>query len=315
MTRRRVPTLLAAIASVAMAMTACGDAPPPSAPTPSPAPPASPAPVPVRIQVEGPPGLSSIGQTAQLHAFAVFSDGSRRDVTGETGWLSFGESIVTVSSTGLATATGFGEVDIRAEHRGLFAGIRLPVSRAFGPLFRLTGVIRDLDTGAAVPGAMVERLAARPLDGATALSDHTGAFDVGEAAGVVSLRLSRFGYAGRFTTIPDMAAPTRLDLAMQAEPRPFVERSFEDRFEGTGSLRTRSYRIVTRAQGLLDVLVEATPCAGTSVMQVELRSGGSFFGGGTCAGRVKVYVPESECWLVILSDAPGAFRVTYREPG
>jgi hypothetical protein len=48
-------------------------------------------------------GLVETGNTIQLNAEAVYSDGSARDVTSEASWSSASPSIATVDSTGRVT--------------------------------------------------------------------------------------------------------------------------------------------------------------------------------------------------------------------
>jgi trimeric autotransporter adhesin len=66
------------------------------------------------ITVTGNPTLNGIGQTAQLSAMAKFSDGTTQDVTSKATWQTGNAAFVSVSSTGVATGTGFGQTSISA---------------------------------------------------------------------------------------------------------------------------------------------------------------------------------------------------------
>jgi len=75
----------------------------------------------VRITIAGMPGTPLAPmQTAQLTATATYSDGTLEDVSGAATWDSTNRDVVTVSSAGLATATGAGKAEVSA----VFAGVR-----------------------------------------------------------------------------------------------------------------------------------------------------------------------------------------------
>ena len=56
----------------------------------------------------------SVGQTQQFKATGAYSDGSSKDLTGSVGWTSSDQTILTVSSAGLATATAGGSTTVTA---------------------------------------------------------------------------------------------------------------------------------------------------------------------------------------------------------
>jgi hypothetical protein len=72
-------------------------------------------------------------QTAQLGAQAAYSDGSVRDVTAAAAWGTTDADVLTVSSTGLATATGPGQAEVVASlgtvsGRAALAVVALPAA-------------------------------------------------------------------------------------------------------------------------------------------------------------------------------------------
>jgi len=73
----------------------------------------------VRVTVAGIPDLPLAPmQTAQLTANATYSDGAVSDVTETTTWSSTDSGVLTVSATGLVTATGPGSADVFASFGG-----------------------------------------------------------------------------------------------------------------------------------------------------------------------------------------------------
>ena len=79
---------------------------PPMSPSPNPPPP--PAPFVVGLTLTGNVNLSAVGETTQLTASASYSDGTTKDVSGETVWIVGDRRVVTSSTTGLVTVVGFG---------------------------------------------------------------------------------------------------------------------------------------------------------------------------------------------------------------
>src|SRR5206468_8193809 len=59
-----------------------------------------------------------VGQTAQLTAIAMLSNGTSQDVTAQATWQSSNASIVSVSSGGVASGVAAGEADVRALYSG-----------------------------------------------------------------------------------------------------------------------------------------------------------------------------------------------------
>jgi hypothetical protein len=98
-TVRRISTALAVTGLLA----GCDKAPTTPTTTP-PAVPPQPAATALKVDISGPSRIAP-GESAQLTATVVYSDGSTRDVTNDAGWGSVQPDIVSVSATGMATAT------------------------------------------------------------------------------------------------------------------------------------------------------------------------------------------------------------------
>jgi len=75
-------------------------------------------PVLTNIVVAPPNGSIETGWTQQFTAIAVYSNGDGADVTTSAAWSSSDPTIVTVDSSGLATAVGFGSVTVSGAYGG-----------------------------------------------------------------------------------------------------------------------------------------------------------------------------------------------------
>jgi Bacterial Ig-like domain (group 2) len=140
----------------------------------------------------GPVVIVAPGDTVQLAAFALFSDGSRRDVTNEAAWTSTDPRILSISNTGLATAHQTGEIGIRATvngtegHRGV---LTLPAGT-----YKVAGSVEEGEVP--VPDARVE-VTGGP---ATGLSSVTRPFPGGGSytllgvSGDTQFRVTKDGY-------------------------------------------------------------------------------------------------------------------------
>src|SRR4029079_16833436 len=117
-------TCLSGIASFATVMlVACGgnNNANPVSPTPSPNPSAAVS----AITVTSAPASAT---TFQLTATARFSDNTSRDVTTAAAWTTSNESLATVSQSGVLTAIGTGDVDVRAVYQGVTGLLKMQVT-------------------------------------------------------------------------------------------------------------------------------------------------------------------------------------------
>ena len=101
-------------------LAACGHKSSPSAPSPFVAAAASAQ----SIQISGAGSASSltVGESQQLGASAIMSDGSVKDVSSLVAWTSANEGVATVTSSGLVTGIAPGEASIRAAYENLSSG-------------------------------------------------------------------------------------------------------------------------------------------------------------------------------------------------
>jgi hypothetical protein len=71
---------------------------------------------------------STTAPSFQLTATARMSDGTARDVTSTAAWESSNPLIATVSSTGMVTVAGNGDLDVRATYRSVTGSLHLVVA-------------------------------------------------------------------------------------------------------------------------------------------------------------------------------------------
>ncbi len=74
---------------------------------------------------------SSAGTTVQLMATAQMSDGTSKDVGGQSTWATTNASVASVSASGLVTVKANGDADVTASYQGRVAGQTIHV--AIGP--------------------------------------------------------------------------------------------------------------------------------------------------------------------------------------
>jgi hypothetical protein len=141
---------------------------------------------PPSLTVDGRKSLSAIGETSQLRAVVTQSDGTSRDVTGEVRWNSRDPLVATVSSSGLATALGFGAARIDAGYNTLNSSFQIEVTPA--GTFAVVGEVREPGQGS-VPGVRV----LEPVSGRSTVTDQTGSYMLAVLAGT-RLRFDKDGY-------------------------------------------------------------------------------------------------------------------------
>lgn len=119
----------------------------------SPSPPAASSPTVTVVTVSGAQGISSSARSnAQMTASAQFSDSTARDVTSLASWASSNSAVATISSTGMVTVVGTGDVELRATYQSVVGAMRVAMTRTFV----LTGVVRDASTQLPLAGVRVQ---------------------------------------------------------------------------------------------------------------------------------------------------------------
>lgn len=138
------------------------------------------------LTVDGRQSLDVIGDTSQLTAIASWRDGSTRDVTSTARWTSRNTSVATVSSSGLATAIGFGVADIEAMYESTGRVFQISVTPA--GTFAVGGDVREPGQGT-LAGVRVSE----PVSGKSTFTDRSGAYML-TALASRRLRFEKEGY-------------------------------------------------------------------------------------------------------------------------
>jgi Bacterial Ig-like domain (group 2) len=142
-----------------------------------------------RLEIAGPASIAP-DRTAQFSAIVHRSDGTTRDVTNEAQWLSRDEHILTVSSSGRATAHARGETQINVIVPALQSTRTILVLP--DRTFRLSGTVRN--NNAPVGGARVE-VTGGSAAGLVTMSDSIdGGYRLYGVAGDTSILASKDGY-------------------------------------------------------------------------------------------------------------------------
>jgi hypothetical protein len=180
---------VAVIAAIGLlpAFASCDDKSPTS-PVPPP-PPSQPAPVTiVRIELVAPSEIAP-GESVQLTANAIKSDGSVENVSSQAQWTPTESPVVQLSSTGLVTGKNRGEVFVSARFGGRSANARIFVLPK--GTFRLAGNIKESGFGIANVAVTV---IAGVGEGLTTLSSFGGSYVLYGVSGRVQIHLKKEGY-------------------------------------------------------------------------------------------------------------------------
>ena len=251
-------------------LTGCGGDAPPAAPTPTPA-------ALVRVDIEGPAQqeISGPGATLQLRAVATLADGARPDVTNEAAWSVTDSRVLTVSSRGLVTGVADGGTIVTALYRERAGVTTVRVVRPPALRYPVNGIVRDAETGIPIVDAAIH-----DQQGVVVHTDGNGFFET-QVAGPASFTVGQFGYADASLVLPDVTAPTTVDVRLTPNPGAYIERTVEgelDTDEG-GLAASATLAVSTRAGGIFDAVVEARSCDYNGSMQLTASSGGQTFVG------------------------------------
>ena len=162
-----------------------GDRGTPIRPAPTPA---TPTVFVVRTEVIAPPEIAP-GESVQLTANAIKSDGSVENVTAQARWTPATSVTIDVSAAGVATGKANGEVTVRAEYSARAATARILVLPK--GTFKPNGTIREGDVG-------VDNVRVTVVSGVgqnlTATSGFTGGYVLYGVSGPIRLQTQRDGY-------------------------------------------------------------------------------------------------------------------------
>jgi hypothetical protein len=307
---------------VALSTAACGDDPQPVAPTPAP-------PTLTAVEIEGPAerALGAAGQTLQLRALATLSDGARSDVTNEAAWSVVDARVLSVSSRGLVTGRANGTTSVTATYRDRAGTTRLRVAEELGPRFEVTGIVRDAVRGTPIVGAYILPAsvndepfnpAVTPLP--TVRTDGNGFFTLGTLAGRGRIFVSQFGFEEQTVAVPMLTMPTSLDVRLQPDTAPYIERTLTGRFGAVNEFGrpTTTVRISTRGTGVFDAVLRTGPCPPGEGPLIIAQNGG-FGNVSTIAecdyARERFVLRGSEVLLELWGHSTaGTWELTYREP-
>ena len=153
--------------------------------------PPPPPPVLTDVTLSGPSRVAP-GATAAFSATAMYSDGSRKDVTSDSAWKPTDRTLpLFFTGAGAAQSSGRGEVVVSASF-GNKTTNSLTVFVLEPGTFRLTGSIKN-EIGGQVAGALVEVVSGIG-SGLRATTGSTGRYAIYGVAGAVQLRVSADGW-------------------------------------------------------------------------------------------------------------------------
>lgn len=193
---------------IGLLLAACDKKPPTS---PGPGLPPGPAPVTtLRLEIVAPPEIEP-GETVQLTANAIKSDGSVENVSNTARWSPLNSPVLQLSHTGLATGTGRGQVTVTASFASRGTSARVYVLPR--GTFEVTGNIKE--SGFGVPLVAVTVISGIGT-GLTTLADLNGDYALYGVSGPVQIQLKKAGYVTTIRQV-DVAAHGRRDFDLPVE--------------------------------------------------------------------------------------------------
>jgi hypothetical protein len=164
----------------------------------------------VRLELVAPSAIAP-GESVQLTANAIKSDGSVENVSSQAQWTPAGSPVVQLSPTGLATGKDRGEQVVSARFNGRSASA--PILVLPKGTFRLAGSVQESGFG-------LENVALTVTSGIgqglTTLSGVDGAYALYGVSGPVGIELKKEGYLNDVQQI-DVAAHRTQDFVLVAE--------------------------------------------------------------------------------------------------
>jgi hypothetical protein len=206
--RRRLVSVISA-AVLVLSFTSCNNNPTSPPPVPTGQPPTTTVTV-VRLELVAPPEIDP-GESVQLTANAVKSDGSVENVSSQAQWSPTNSQIVQLSSTGLATGRNRGEVFVSARFANRFANARIFVLPR--GTFRIQGVVNE--TGFGISGVTVSVISGVG-EGLTTTSGFGGFYALYGVSGAVQIHTKMDGYLNGIHQVNVTAHGTR-DLDIVAD--------------------------------------------------------------------------------------------------
>jgi hypothetical protein len=163
----------------------------------------------VGVDVSAPPTIAP-GESVQLSATAIKSDGTRENVTAQMQWSSSNVKVLEVSATGLARGVANGEALLFNRYQGQHGSFRMIVLPT--GTFQLIG--RVTESGFGLENVTVTVIAG-PGSGLTTVTSSTGAYALYGVGGTARIQIRKEGYTDRIETL-DIVEHHTLDLELTA---------------------------------------------------------------------------------------------------
>jgi hypothetical protein len=192
---------------VLLAIAACGDTKSPVSPTMATGTPTSLA------VTSSAPGAGGV----QLTATATLSDGSSRNVTAASAWVSSNTALATVSDAGLVTVLGTGDVDFRATYQTVAGSLRVAVSQTS---FAVSGRVSPVypNQPSYIPNVKVEIVTGANA-GAFTYTAADGSYTIrGLSAGRLDMQVAIAGYMGWTLTGLNLASDATINPTLFPQP-------------------------------------------------------------------------------------------------
>lgn len=167
----------------------------------------------VRLELVAPSEIAP-GETVQLTANAVNSDGSVKNVSSQSQWTPTDSPVLQLSSTGLATGRNRGEQVVSVRFSGLSANARIFVLPK--GTFRLAGTVKE--SGFGLENVVLTVISGMG-EGLTTLSGFDGTYTLYGVSGLVQVEMKKEGYLTSTQQIDVTAHRTQDFTVDAAQPR------------------------------------------------------------------------------------------------
>lgn len=259
--------------------------------------------------------LPNLGDKSQLAVVANLSDNTTKDVTAACGWSSSRPTVATISSTGVLTATGFGETLITCTYQARSVS-KTATTTALGPFF-VTGRVSQPDDSDFFLNPIAGVLVVDQATGRFATTDTAGRFTLGGLLGPgPRLQITKDGFesSDADVTYQDPELPmqrtVRLNAGETVQPWPLVEwHDLRYTIDGSECFPCRRIRVVVARAGVVNVrltwtnplsavltlFAEGRVLSGASAVSVDLPIDGPrevvMYVGGAEPRSVRTYTP------------------------
>jgi hypothetical protein len=270
----------------------------------------------VRLEIGAPVAMEP-GESKQLTATAVKSDGSSEDVTGQSIWTALGQAspVQVGRTTGVATATRRGEATVQASFSGRTATARIfALPRG---TFALKGNVTEQGIG--IPDVKVEVISGVGQGLVVHSTADDGSYAFYGVAGAVQLHIKKAGYSNSIPQINVLEHLTR-DFELAAErARNDYSGTYTLTITADGSDCSAEFPQEARQRVYTATVAQQGPRVTVRLSDADLivvnGHGSEFIGLADMTNQIRFMVGDAVWYHYGFDDYGGAFNIAERVSG